>query len=216
LPKKVAKKSKSAIDARVAGKKASKKFTAANDEPKIRTSKKLAKIAKTTDCRPYGRIGAPRQELNRLRDEVFQNGWKEDGCAAGDPYPGRPRRAIASLLDYSTLTKKDSECLSEALNKHELTPVKICFKSTNKHVFIWGYFSIAWNDTDGKIQISCTQFWPERECPPPKRSRKLDPYVGDIEISITWPDPDDPSTLDPSTEQVIVLNEVEISPDHDP
>jgi hypothetical protein len=210
MAKKVAK--QSASESKVTSIKVSKKSIIANEKPKIRTPKKLAK---TTECGPYGSISAPLLELNRLRGEVFEKGWKEDGCAVGDPYPGRPRRSIASLLDYSTLTKEDSNCLCEALT-NRLAPVKISFKSINKYEFIWDYFGIAWNVKSAKIQISCTQFWPERECPPPKRSRKLDPYIGDIEISITWPYPDDPSDLDPKTEQVIVLKDVEISPYYEP
>ncbi len=207
MAKKVAKKT-SSPESKAAGTKPGKRIADNNDKLKTRPTRK---VAKTTGCVPYGSISAPLNELRRLRDVVFPKGWKEDGCAVGDPYPGRPRRSIASLFDYSTLTNEDSNCLNEALI-NGLAPVKISFKSINGYIFIWDYFGIEWSETVRKVQISCTQFWPERECPPPQRSRKLNPYFGDIEISITWPDPNDPSNLDPKTEQVIVLNDVEISP----
>ncbi len=212
MAKKVAKKLKSAIESTVASKKVSKGSSTTNEKLQVRTSRK---VAKRNWSETHGRVGVPVQESERLRLKVFYPGWKENGCAVGDPYPESPRRPIASLLEYSTLTEEDADRLKEAL-RNGLSPIKISFSSIYGYVFIWDYFSISWNGGVGKIQISCTQFWPKQDCPPPKRSRKFDPYFGDIEISITWPDPNDPSQLDPETEQVIVLNDVVISADYMP
>lgn len=190
---------------------------------KIATSKlKKAKQARKAEpcCNgaesvlPVGRLYS-----NHMR-RAIETGWISE-----DPGQPAPFRDISDLLsDNVSLTESDVRRLQDYTGSGGLDGLfSIKYKkneSNEEYGFSWRDFGISWDDDQQRAIINCVQFWPPRKSSKksPKKANRptLDTYLGDVEISITWPCENDYAQLDPRTTQSIKLTDVQISPNQDP
>ncbi len=142
----------------------------------------------------------------------------ETGWASEDPGQPAPFRDIPDLLsNYSSLTCYDVE----RLRKYDVGSggldalFSIEYKKKDvKYEFSWRNFGISWDNAKNRAIINCVQQWPSSSLKKSSKKAKrptLDTYLGDIEISITWPCEDNEQP-DPRTTQSIKLTNVQISP----
>jgi hypothetical protein len=158
-------------------------------------------------CPPYGRLYP-----NDIRTAIEMGWTNNDNGSSGF-------RVIPDLLfNYVSLTKADVERLLAYSGLGGLNDlIEVTYKSPptgNPLGFTWSYFGVRWDEKQQRAIINCSQIWPSTSKKTSKKASRVTsgPYLGDIEISVTWPC-ENPDYKDERTKQLIKFSNVEISPD---